>query len=130
MGWNKPLEAAANDKGAVRISVQVSSKGRSRLVVLLSEIVMEELGLPDSANAWLGDGEDSGKILLQFDKDGTIPVKRWSKGGASLRFVLPVDLAQTKQRALVCQHDVMEADDVKQLVVVIPPAIVTAKRAA
>lgn len=131
MAWNKPLEAAANDKGDVRLSVVVTSKGKSRLVIMLSPTVMEQVGDPDNCNAWLGEGEDKGKVLVQFDADGSIPVKGFSRGGASLRLLLPVSFEQQKQRALVCQHEVMDSEeDVKQLLVVLPPAIARLQKAA
>lgn len=120
MGWNKQLEIPAGGKGDLRAAVRVSKKGKASLILGLSDRVTAQLNGAKRANIWLGDGDEAGQVLVQFDGDGNIPVSSLKLGGAALRMELPAEVSRSARRATVCTHEFVETAEALQLIVTLP----------
>lgn len=103
MAWNEAKAYVTATGAAVRVGVQQIGKGNPRLMVSLGAELYEQLGEPDSVNVFVGDGDDAGKLLLQFDEDGAVEFKAAKKGGGQHSPECSPGNAQDKNETCRCQ---------------------------
>lgn len=122
MGWNSVAPHLGGwKKDQVRVGVMQIAGGSPKLSVTLSTAVFEKLGEPDQCNIFAGDGDDAGKILVQFDADGAHAIHVMTKGGGRILAHIPPGAPSAKRKPVPSAYDESDSEDgVKLLTITLP----------
>jgi hypothetical protein len=97
---------------AVRVGVNRPGAGGGVIALTLSKAKYEELGKPETANVFIGDGDDDGQVLVQFDQGGDHKFIALPRGAAKLRLpgIAGMPQGKFKPKAVAFEQDVGEGD--------------------
>ena len=122
MAWNEAKAYVTSIGADVRVGIQKIGKGNPRLMVSLGAAMYEQLGEPDNVNVFVGDGDDAGKLLLQFDDEGSVEFKIGKRGGAYIKLNRISGMPADKMKMAGVKFEELEAEDTgnKQLSITLP----------
>jgi len=122
MAWNNASAYVTAIGAQVRVGVQKIGKGNPRLMVSIGAKLYGDLGEPDSVNVFVGDGDDAGRLLLQFDDDGAVEFRRGKKGGAVVKLNRVDGMPTVAMKMTGVKYDELEAEDTgnKQISIILP----------
>lgn len=122
MAWNEAKPYVTAIGAQVRVGIQKIGKGNPRLMVSIGAKLFEELGEPDNVNVFVGDGDEAGQIMLQFDKDAAVEFKLGKRGGAFLKLNRLAGMPEKAMKMAGVKYQEFEAEgtDNKQICITLP----------
>lgn len=111
MGWNEAKAYVPVTGAPVRVGIQQIGMGNPRLMVSLGAALFKKLGSPETVNVFVGDEEDAGKLLLQFDDEGSVEITAGKRGGAFFKLNQIAGMPSKKMKMAGVKFEELEGEE-------------------
>jgi len=103
MSWTKlaPI-LKTTGRPMASASIVVNKDGVPKIALILSASLKDEFGDPAKADVSAGTGDDEGKLLVEFSKDGAFDVRNFVHGGCRIFVPVPEGLPDKPTPACAC----------------------------